>query len=83
MPKCRSVSMPGRRTERHFGMPILVPTTITTIYPIVWFGSGIRRLRERIVTRRRITRGQCVNCGYDLSATPDRCPECGHIPGGR
>jgi hypothetical protein len=40
------------------------------VMPLGWFKGAIRQ-------RRRPKLGLCQKCGYDLRASPERCPECG------
>lgn len=48
-----------------------------TILPLARGTLFLRRHSRRARWKRN---GCCLKCGYDLRATPDRCPECGHVP---
>lgn len=47
-----------------------VPVAAMALLPGLFLIGAVRR-------RRRPEPGHCAICGYDLRATPDRCPECG------
>jgi hypothetical protein len=62
----------GHIDVRSVRLPYWIPVLILAVLPIA-------RLYKRILGR-TIAEEHCTRCGYDLRATPDRCPECGTIP---
>jgi len=45
---------------------------VTSLLPLIQLSAYLFRRRHRDL--------ECRICGYDLRATPDRCPECGVVP---
>jgi hypothetical protein len=62
-----------------WGMSILAPYWLLACVAAV-AGIGLLTMSRHLHRRSRRRAGQCVRCGYDLRATPDRCPECGVVP---
>ncbi|MDB5304823.1 MAG: hypothetical protein JWM97_2372 [Phycisphaerales bacterium] len=62
---------PGRaNAEFRAGCPMWMVIIATTLIPGMRLGLWLNR-------KRRGQFGHCLVCGYDLRATPNRCPECG------
>ena len=54
--------------------------TVPHWFLVLAFATPATRLTGALRRRRHARAGRCVRCGYDLRATPDRCPECGALP---
>jgi hypothetical protein len=63
---------PPHHHRRSFYFPHWLAALVTSL-PLVLVVRVIRLERRQ----RRLHRGLCLRCGYDLRATPNRCPECG------
>jgi hypothetical protein len=55
------------------GIPHWMIAAVCAIAPFTRF------IGHRWWRRRRAIAGLCLTCGYDLRATPERCPECGFV----
>jgi len=67
---------PYRYVYSHAHVPYWFVLLVLSPPWCLWF--ALARARRRRARRARL--GQCTRCGYDLRASPRRCPECGSVP---
>jgi hypothetical protein len=70
----------GKLGRRLVAVPYWALVLGAAALPALWLGLTVRR---SILGRSRRRAGLCGVCGYDLRATPGRCPECGALAEGK
>jgi hypothetical protein len=68
--------------ERTF-IPYWFVTVLCMMLPTFAIARSSMQKIGSIRAARRRAAGLCIHCGYDLRATPARCPECGRVPEGQ
>ena len=70
----------GPTPFQQVGHLILLPGMflLGSLFTVTAFVHAARYARAR--TRVGVGAGRCWRCGYDVHATPTRCPECGTPP---
>jgi hypothetical protein len=58
-------------------VPLYSIALLTCLPPLLILVPRVSRWHRR---RLRDREGRCLRCGYDVRATPHRCPECGNVP---
>jgi len=68
-----TLNFTGRERNYGLSLPHYAVLLLALAYPfIVLLNTIFKKTRHRP--------GHCQQCGYDLRATPERCPECGAVP---
>jgi hypothetical protein len=63
----------GSQVTHSLGPSLVLVSIVLAVPAAICLTTLRRRRQERLA-------GVCRRCGYDLRATPERCPECGQAP---